>query len=217
MARMAEQAYGEIRDRILERQLLPGEWLREEDLAATIGVSRTPVREALGKLHGEGLVVLTPNRGAQVTEWAEQDLNELFSLRALLEGFGARLAASKITPDQLVELESLADQMEGEVASSASPQRLAPVHRTFHLLVATAAANRRLQVVISSVTQLAWLQRTLERYGPEYMNRSTTQHREIIAALRAGNPDWAQSIMVAHVLGARDIFTADIDSGPSGS
>lgn len=206
MARMGERAYQEIRERILRGELLPGTWLREEELAAMVGGSRTPVREALGRLHAEGLVELAPNRGAQVAQWPEQDLTEIFSLRALLEGFGASLAAGKITPEQIAELERLAEEMEVAVADGASPAQLAPTHRAFHLLVAAAAANRRLQMVISNVTQLAWMQHTLEKYGPEHMHRSMGQHREIIQALHTRNADWARALMEAHVLGARHTF-----------
>lgn len=208
-ARMGERAYAEIRDRMLRGEFLPGAWLREEELAADVGVSRTPVREALRRLQAEGLVEFAANRRARVAKVSERDLNEIFSLRALLEGFGARLAATRITAEQLAELERLAARMEQEIASDALPQRLAPTHRSFHLLVASAAGNKRLETVIGNVTQVAWLQHTLERYGPDYTRRSIAQHREIILALRSGNVQWASAIMQAHVLGARHTFDTE--------
>lgn len=213
MARMGERAYDEIRERILRGELLPGLWLREEELATALGVSRTPVREALGRLHAEGLVELAPNRGAQVAQWPDEDLTEIFSLRALLEGFGAALAARKVTDGQIEELESLAAEMEEAVAAGADPERLAPSHRAFHLLVARAAANKRLEMVIANVTQLAWMQHTLAHYGKEQVDRSMAQHREILVALRTRNPEWARALMEAHVLGARHSFDEPEEPG----
>lgn len=208
-ARMGERAYAAIRDRMLRGEFLPGAWLREEELAAEVGVSRTPVREALRRLAAEGLIEFAANRRARVAQVSERDLNEIFSLRGLLEGFGASLAATRITPDQLAELERLSAQMEQESASDAPAERLAPIHRSFHLLVASAAGNKRLETVIGNVTQVAWLQHTLEKYGPDYTRRSIAQHREIISALRTGNAQWASSIMQAHVLGARHTFDTE--------
>jgi DNA-binding GntR family transcriptional regulator len=211
MAQLGERAYRHIRAQILQGELEAGTWLREEELSTAIGMSRTPVREALRRLHVDGLVNVVPNRGAQVVEWPERDLDELFDLRGLLEGFGASLAATRITEEQLSVLESLADEMEAAATEGASADVLAPVHHAFHLAVAAAAANKRLQAVIDNVSQLGWMRHTLERYGSHDTGRSMDQHREIILALRSGHPAWAQAIMQAHVLGARRAFPPAVD------
>src|SRR5215203_6092246 len=101
MARAAEAAYGIIREGILSGELARGQRLREEELALRAGVSRTPVREALRRLDAEGLVDFTPNRGARVTAWSERELEDVYEARALLESYGARLAATRVTAEEL--------------------------------------------------------------------------------------------------------------------
>ena len=109
MSSAAEKAYEAIRDGIVGGVLPVGGRLREEELAGSIGVSRTPVREALRRLDAEGLVEFSPRRGAQVASWSDQDLDEIFGLRAVLESYGASLAATRIGGDALAELAELAD------------------------------------------------------------------------------------------------------------
>ena len=90
MGKAAETAYAVIRKRILAGDFSRGERLREEELAQIAGVSRTPIREALRRLDAEGLVEFLPNRGASVTAWTEQELDDLYAARALIEGYAAR-------------------------------------------------------------------------------------------------------------------------------
>lgn len=215
MEQLGEHAYRHIRTRVLRGEVVAGTWLREKELATTIGVSRTPVREALRRLHEDGLVELLPNRGARVSERPEQDLDDLFDLRGLLEGFGASLAASRITPAELSRLDDLADEMEGAALEGAAAERLVSAHLEFHLGVAGAAANKRLETAIENVIQPGWMRHTLERYGEHDTSRSIAQHREIILALRSGHPTWAQSMMQAHILGARRALQPTIDGAPA--
>src|SRR5258708_39086223 len=93
-----ERVLDSLRDRILSGAYAVGFHLRESQVAAELGVSRTPIREALQRLAVEGLIDLYPNRGARVAGWSEQELEEIFGLRILLESYGARLAAPRIDP-----------------------------------------------------------------------------------------------------------------------
>jgi DNA-binding GntR family transcriptional regulator len=112
MSNAAERAYQAIRQRIMDGSFAPGAALREEMLAAEIGVSRTPVRDALRRLLADGLVESTRNRGTFVAEITTDNLLEVHQLRAMLEGFAARRAAARITAGELAELRRLADAME---------------------------------------------------------------------------------------------------------
>lgn len=206
MAGMADQVHHEVRERILSGQLTPGSWLREGDIAAEVGVSRTPVREALRRLDAEGLVELVRNRGAKVADWLSEDLDEMFQLRGLLEGFGAGLAATRITAAELDLLEASTDRMAHEIATGAPNDQIVASNHEFHMMVATAAGSVRLRQVIDQLTQVALLAQTIMRYTASDLQRSVSQHREIIAALRAANAPWARTIMEAHVLGARHTF-----------
>jgi DNA-binding GntR family transcriptional regulator len=192
-------AYHSIRLQILSGERPGGEWLREDDLAALIGVSRTPVREALRRLAAEGLVTHEPNRGVQVHSWTMEDLKEVFELRSLLEPWGCALAATRGQAD-LLALQDLAERMDA-AAEGTKPdfETLTDLNNRFHGAILAASGSRRVQSLVSSVVDVPLVWRTFSRYSPEELRRSLAHHHELIDALRANDPDWAESIMRAHV------------------
>ena len=107
-----ETAYDFLRNSIMVGSYAAGDRIKEEWIAEQIGVSRTPIRQAMQKLAAQGFVVVSHHQGARVANWSSQDLSEITELRALLEGFGARLAATKISERELDELRGLAEKME---------------------------------------------------------------------------------------------------------
>ena len=113
-------------------------------VAAAVGVSRTPVREALRRLHAEGLVDREADRGATVPAWREQDLEEIFERRALLEGYGAELAATRITPEEIARLRELCAGTEGYAAGQRRDRadRIAVCNAQFHEITLGARATR---------------------------------------------------------------------------
>ncbi|MBU2663935.1 GntR family transcriptional regulator [Actinoplanes bogorensis] len=210
MVRAKEGAYESIKSRILDGSYEPGAKLSEEELAAAIGVSRTPVREALRRLHAEGLVDWAANRGATMPAWSEQDLEEIFELRALLEGYGAELAAARISPDEITRLRELTTAME-ESAASQAPDRadkIAVHNAEFHAIILSAGRNRRLSALLGAVVQTPLVNRTFRRYDDAAMARSMAHHRELIDAFEAGDRAWAGSVMRAHILAARSTLGA---------
>jgi DNA-binding GntR family transcriptional regulator len=199
----ADHAYRLIRDEILSGRRASGEWLREGELAGSTGVSRTPVREALRRLTAEGLVRYERHRGVQVQDWSVRDLDEIFSLRSVLEPWGCRLAAINGTVELSV-LDDLACRMD-ELAPEGRPSdvdRLTELNNLFHRTVLEGANNGRLTGVISSVIQLPLVWRTFSRYTPEALRRSLAHHHELVSALDARDPDWAESVMCSHVRAA---------------
>lgn len=207
MARPTNQTYESIRSLILGDSYRPGEKLSEEDLAATIGVSRTPVREALRRLHAEGLVDWEANRGATVPDWSEQDLDEIFELRVLLEGYGAELAAGRIMPAETARLRELCLEMENHAASQAHDRadRIALCNAEFHTIILQAGRNRRLSALLNSVVQTPLVNRTFRRYDDAAMARSMAHHRELVDAFEAADRAWAGSVMRSHILAARAV------------
>ncbi|OHX01756.1 GntR family transcriptional regulator [Micromonospora sp. WMMB235] len=205
MGRATQSAYESIKTRILGGAYEPGKKLSEEDLAAAVGVSRTPVREALRRLHAEGLVDWEANRGATVPAWREQDLEEIFELRALLEGYGAELAATRITPEEIVRLRELCAEMEGYAAGQRRDRadRIAVCNAQFHEIILGAGRNRRLSALLGAVVQTPLVNRTFRRYDEAAMARSMSHHRELIDAFEARDRAWAGSVMRAHILAAR--------------
>jgi DNA-binding GntR family transcriptional regulator len=205
MSGAAEKAYEAIRDGIVGGGFPVGRRLREEELAGSIGVSRTPVREALRRLDAEGLVEFSPHRGAQVASWSDQDLDEIFGLRSVLESYGASLAATRIGPEALAELAGLADGME-RASGRGQLDEVAELNNRFHAGVLAASGNQRLVGLLSGVVVVSLVRRTFHRYSPEALARSHAHHRELLAALAAGDPEWAASVMRSHVLAARAVL-----------
>jgi DNA-binding GntR family transcriptional regulator len=201
--RSAEDAYRAIRDQILRGEREGGEWLREGDLAASLGVSRTPVREALRRLDAEGLVRHERNRGVQVASWSIHDLDEIFGLRSVLEPWGSALAATSGLAD-LEQLRELADAMDVAARGSRPDlDEITALNNQFHRAILAAAGHRRLSQLVSSVVEVPLVWRTFSHYSPEAMRRSLAHHHEIVDALAAQDAAWAESVMRSHVRAAR--------------
>jgi DNA-binding GntR family transcriptional regulator len=198
----AEVTYLTIRRQILSGERAGGEWLREGDLAAVIGVSRTPVREALRRLAAEGLVRHEPNRGVQVEDWGVGDLDEIFSLRSQLEPWGCGLAATTGLAD-LDALGDLADRMDAEARRDPPDlDAITELNNRFHRTVLEASGNGRLVGLVSAVVEVPLVWRTFSHYSREAMQRSLAHHHEIVEALRSGDAAWAESVMRSHVRAA---------------
>jgi DNA-binding GntR family transcriptional regulator len=204
MAKAAEAAYAAIREGILSGEFARGQRLREEELALRAGVSRTPIREALRRLDAEGLVDFTPNRGARVTAWSEQELEDLYEARALLESHAAKLAAVRITPEELDELADVATQMERLSRKGAkAADELTTLNGVFHRSIAKASRNSQLDNLVRGIMDVPLVYHTFQHYSPARLRASSFQHSELVEALRSGNGDWAEAIMRAHILAAR--------------
>jgi DNA-binding GntR family transcriptional regulator len=207
----AVRAYEVIRSGILDGTFQLGARLPEEDLAARAGVSRTPVREALRQLAAEGFVTFVPNRGAQVASWSDDDLEEIFQLRALLESYGASRAARRIDAVQLRTLRELADGMEA-AADRGTPDALdhvAELNNRFHRTILTVADSPRVHAVLDTVIVVPLVHRTFHRYTPAALRRSMHHHRELLAAFEAADGEWAATVMKTHVLAARAVLLGD--------
>lgn len=199
-----------LRSGILSGAYPVGFHLRESTLAAEMGVSRTPVREALQRLAVEGMVDLYPNRGARVAGWSEEELEEISGLRILLESYGARLAAGRVTEAGLQRLRELAQQMEDALNASRGPQhdRVAALNNEFHMMILGAAGNQRLSSILSSLVHLPLVHRTFLRYSPARLRQSMSHHRELIEALAQHDPDWAEAVMRSHLIAARSFLVS---------
>lgn len=209
MASAAERAYLHLREAILGGSLERGSHLPEEPIASRLGISRTPVREALRRLAAEGLVTLDLNRGAQVIAWTTRDIDEIYGIRALLESHGTRLTAQHISAEQLEELSGVADDMEraAEERGTAFRQRdieyVTDLNLSFHRLVLEAAQNNRLLQLFTSVTAFPVLYRAYREFSLERFKASNAEHRILIRALSVGDEDFAGVTMQGHILAAR--------------
>ena len=205
MAVAVEKAYEAIRAAILSRTYPAGARLKEERLAAEIGVSRTPVREALRRLHVEGWVEFVPNQGAVVPAWTENDIEEIFAIRALLESYGAEMAARHATNAQIAQMHSICDGFEAEIANRPAGllDNIGELNRRFHRLVAAASGGARLGPMVNQAIEMPLVMDTFQKFNETELRRSATHHRELALAIEARDPDLARSIMHAHILSGR--------------
>jgi DNA-binding GntR family transcriptional regulator len=199
-----ERAYELIRTSIIDGTLRQGEHVREEKFAADVGVSRTPVREALRRLHAEGLVAFEAHRGARVVSWSDQAVDEIFALRAMVEGHAARWAAGRSAPETIERLTQLSDQMRAAAAGgSARLRELTTLNNEYHGLIAEAGGGPQLETLRQTLVQRPLVYRTFYWYSTPDLQRSMNHHDEIIDALAAGDGEWAAASMTAHILAAR--------------
>lgn len=205
MARAVDKAYEVIRTAVLQGEFGIGTRLKENELAESIGVSRTPVREALRRLNSEGLIEFESNHRATVARWGEEDVEGLFRLRAMLEGFATALAAERIEKAQIETLSTLADQMEQtlETKKRINFDRISQLNSQFHKIILDAANSKRLQALMAGLIEMTVILKTYQRYTAAELTRSFSHHRELIAAFSAQDPEWARAVMTAHILAAR--------------
>ena len=204
--RPVDRAYAGIRRRILDGALKPGHHLGEEQLAELTGTSRTPVREALRRLAGEGFVVIGANRRSYVAEFDPIEADAVFEIRARLESYAAMLAAARIEPSAIAKLESLSDEIEtlGPTVSHDSLTRFLELNTRFHHVILDASGSRQLAVALTPAIAIPLP--LLKHYVwevPVDIVRSNLQHRELIEALKQRNGRWAGDLMAAHINSTR--------------
>jgi DNA-binding GntR family transcriptional regulator len=217
MSKAADQAYQRIRSRIVSGEYQPGTHLKEELVAQDTGVSRTPVREALRRLHADHLVEFIANRGAYVASWNLDHIDDLFMLRTLLEGYAAGRAASRITGEQIEVLEAAVADIDRVLPLSSSVDRATFIdaNQRFHSTIVAAANSDRLAKMISSLVEMPILFQTLDTYDTNDLERSNHHHREIVDALKARDALWAQKVMETHLHAAHQVVVSNKASRPS--
>lgn len=197
-----DRAVENIRERILAGDLTGGDRLGEVELATELGMSRTPVRHALLRLAAEGLVEVAPNRGARVLVRSDRELEHVFVLRARLEGLAARQSAELATDAQIDMLDDLAHQI-GVYAEKRDLSTVSVLNSQFHGLLIEISNSATLARSVAGLMHASVLARTQNSFDDAAQRRSVAHHIEIVAALRAHDGEWAESVMHAHLLSAR--------------
>ena len=203
------RVFERLRRSILDGEYAPNERLIEEQLAERLGVSRTPVRQALTMLQSEGLVEIAANRGAVVCSFGVDEVWDIYDLRAVLEGHAARRAAARIGAGELARLRGLAGEMEGlcdrEFAGREEEIRLlVSLNNEFHGIVITASRNGRLGRLIRCTVEVPLVFKAFFWYGPHERLVSNHYHRQILKALEVGDAERAAIVMREHVYEGRD-------------
>ena len=208
-SRAADRAYAEIRGLILAGDASPGTPLREEALADIVGVSRTPVRDALRRLEAEHYAFRTRSGRLVVADWDNDDVAEMFALRAMLEGHAAARAARRVTPAQLADLRQCNAAIEAAVAQPQPDIALfLDENRRFHDLVLSASASARLVTMLAGLVEQAIVRRTAALYDRADLARSAHEHGQLVQAFAAHDEDWARAVMTAHIRRALHVFQA---------
>ncbi|WP_246673287.1 GntR family transcriptional regulator [Mesorhizobium sp. B2-9-1] len=194
-----EEAYRHLQRALRLGRYKPGDRLIPEEIAAEIGMSRMPVREAFRRLASDGLVVLRPNRGCVVAGLTVDELYEIFEIRSVLEGLAVRLAMPRIDEEALEEFENLLDRMERAGQSGSSDWVIR--HQEFHGRIC--ALSRRPKLI----HQVSALHVVIEPYMRIWFDdadkplSAREEHAAVIAALRSGDARHAEEVMQDHILG----------------
>ncbi len=187
-----------LRQSILRGELAPGERLMEIHLAERLGVSRTPIREAIRKLELEGLVVMIPRRGAVVASITEKDLKDVLEVRQTLELLAAEVACERITKEKLEELKQAAEDFQ-RLKNTADVTELAEADVRFHEVIYEATGNARLISLLNN------LREQMYRYRLEYLKDKGSHehldkdHQEIYQGIKTGNKGAVRAVIRAHI------------------
>ncbi|HEU5320076.1 MAG TPA: GntR family transcriptional regulator, partial [Methylomirabilota bacterium] len=194
-----EEVYRSLRHAILDAVYPPGVKLVEAEVASALATSRTPVREALHRLELEGLVERSPGTlGVRVVALSRAEVEEIYGVRAVLEGYAARLAAPRTMPADAARLGALLDESERALAA-ADEAWLLRVNTRFHAAVDALAGSRRLEALIRSLNDQVMRYRAATLAMPGQGRLALGEHRAILAALEAGDAGLAERLVVAHV------------------
>lgn len=195
--RLGEKAYHLIKEKIVTLELAPSAVIDERALMQELGLGRTPIREALQRLAAEGLVNIVPRRGMFVADISITDLQKIFEVRMCLEGFCARLAAQRITEEQIAQMEAVLQEL--EQVQNENVRALMTIDERFHALLYQAADNEFLAETLSRLYALSLRLWYLVLYRLGDVREAIEQHRGIADALKAGDGERAAELTKQHI------------------
>ncbi|MGC4018517.1 MAG: GntR family transcriptional regulator [Muricomes sp.] len=195
---LRDVVFNTLRQAILRGELKPGERLMEIQLANKLGVSRTPIREAIRKLELEGLVLMIPRRGAEVAEITEKNLRDVLEVRAALEELAVQLACVRINPEGIVKLKEAAKDFEDSLNSD-DITRIAEADVAFHDIIYIATDNERLIQLLNNLREQMYRYRVEHLKQKECHPQLLEEHQEIIRAIENGEGDVATRLTSQHI------------------
>ncbi len=209
---LREVVFLTLRRRILRGELKPGERLMEISLANRLGVSRTPIREAIHKLENEGLVVMVPRRGAHVAEITRQELDDVLEVRRSLEMLAIQRACEHITPEEIRELKEAEELFAAMVAKEdADFTKLGELDEQFHDVIYNATGNRRLIQILNNLREQMYRFRVEYLKDEDIRETLTKEHDAIIKALEERNAAEALRIIKLHIDNQHQTINAELD------
>jgi DNA-binding GntR family transcriptional regulator len=206
-----------LRDMIMQGELHAGEWLRQERLARELGVSHTPIREALKQLEVEGLVEHVPYRGVRVVEFNVDDVIDIYNMRSALEGLAAAAAAQNASPEEVAELRRLHEEIIAIPETGETQHQLKELNRQFHRGIVHASGRtyliRMLDQLWSWFPTMLWSKFALDAdlSTPERTGVDNREHGEIVTALETHDAQAAERVIRQHIDESRDALVSYIN------
>lgn len=185
-----------LRQHILQQKYQSGDRLIQEDLAVALGVSRMPIREALFRLEMEGLVEMVPHKGAVVKNISKQDIEEIYYLRANLEGVAAAKSLNHLSPEDVMKLEELVEQMETDVGEQAIEQ-FTMHNGQFHQLLRKGCEWKRIHMIIEQLSM--GYPFYFPSLFPETIEKSQQEHKAILQSVKDKDPVKLRQLMELHI------------------
>lgn len=198
-----------IREAIINGNLKPRERLMEIQMAEELGVSRTPIREALRKLELEGFIVMVPRKGAYVADISTKDIADVFEIRASLEGLAAALAAERVTEEELEFMERCL-VIKAEAIATADFEKLVDIDTKFHEAIYKASRNERLVTIVNNLREQIQRLRTTSLSVPGRMYQSLKEHRAIVEAIQSRDISLARQVAQDHIENAENVMMESI-------
>lgn len=212
--RLGDQVYSHLIEAIATNALPEGSRIQEDDLAEQMGVSKTPIREALRRLEAEGFIVANSHRTPEVRRLDREDIIELYSVREYLERLAIRATTELADPRILAALEAIQRSAEEDLASGLSVDinRSVSYNQKFHHLILEGAGNRRLQrmygLIAVDIRRLAY--RSIRVAGRQ--REAVAQHRTILEAVKKGDANMAESLITQHVRTAKQDVLREMEN-----
>lgn len=203
-----KEAYRALQQGIQAGRYPAGSRLKEVDLASELGMSRTPIREAIRQLERDGVVEIIPNRGAAVREWTPDDVEDAYALRAVLEGFCASRAAVRMDTMAIAHLAELHAEFERQVRrSEPDAETLDRLDTAFHHAIVVGSGNARAAEVLPQATEVSRDIKLSFWLSPRAREITLVYYREIVESIRARDAVRAEAVMRSHVFAVKDFFT----------
>lgn len=205
---LREIVYEELKMQILTGKITPGTRMMEVELADDMGVSRTPVREAIRKLEKEGLVVIEPRRGAYASQISTKDMVDILEVRQTIEGLAASFAATRMNEEQKRELVKIYDEF-NDAVESGNMKRMIATDACFHHLIVEASGNKLLISMVQQLQELVLRFRYLYYDDFRRAEKMPDEHKHIMDAIIKGEEDKARAAADAHIDGLKQLVLSE--------
>jgi DNA-binding GntR family transcriptional regulator len=215
-------AYEGIRRKIMEGEYQPEQRLIEQRIAVELGLSRTPVREAIRRLEAEGLVRSEPNRGAMVRSVTVDEIHDIYGLRAQLESYGAGLAAQRAQDADIENIDAGIERFGSAIAvmrtdDLASVREVHDANEQIHAAIVASTRHRRLGTLLARTVDVPLIFQSFRRFDHDQAARSDLFHRMIRDAIARRDADRAANLMTEHILQGRDVLLESLETRDDGS